>query len=83
MVSKKCGEKPKCQYEIYDTELILHQLLIDSVPFETVETFALGLIEERARELKKVDAWGPLTEWRKRKSQALVENVLGREVMRT
>ena len=63
------------QYKIYDTELILHRLLVDSVPFEAVETFALGLIEERARELEKVDTWGPLTKWRKLTSQVLVENV--------
>jgi hypothetical protein len=63
------------QYEIYATELILHRLLIDSVTFETVETFVLGLIDERARELKKVDAWGPLTKWRKLTSQVLVEDV--------
>jgi hypothetical protein len=42
-------------------------LLIDSVPFETVEAFTLGLIEERAKELEKVDAWGPLAKWRKLK----------------
>jgi hypothetical protein len=60
-------------YEIYDTELILNRLLIDSVAFETVETLALGLIEERARELDKVDAWGPLAKWRKLTSQVLVE----------
>lgn len=63
------------QYEIYETELILHWLLIDSIPFETVETFALGWIEERARELEKVNAWGPLAKWRKLTSQVLVENV--------
>jgi hypothetical protein len=61
------------QYEIYDTELILHRLLIDSAPFENVETLALGLIEERARELDKVDAWGPLANWQKLTSQVLVE----------
>jgi hypothetical protein len=76
-VSKICGAKPKWveQYEIYETELILHWLLIDSIPFETVETFALGWIEERARELEKVNAWGPLAKWRKLTSQVLVENV--------
>ena len=63
------------QYAIYDTELFLHWLLIDSVPFETVETFLLGLIEERARELNKVDTWGPLTKWRKMTSQVLVEDL--------
>jgi len=72
-----CGVKPKWvdQYEIYDTELVIHRLLIDSVAFETVETFVLGLIEERARELRKVDTWGPLTKWRKLTSQFLVEDV--------
>jgi hypothetical protein len=63
------------QYEIYDADLILRQLLIDSVAFENVETFVLGLIEERARELQKEDAWGPLTKWRKPTSQVLVEDV--------
>jgi len=65
--SKTCGEKPKWvhQYEIYDAESILRWFLIDFVAFETVETFVLDLIEERARELKKEDAWGPLTKWRK------------------
>jgi hypothetical protein len=63
------------QYEIYDIELILHWLLVDLVPFETVETFAVGLIEERAKELEKVEAWGPPTKWRKQTSQVLVENV--------
>ena len=55
--------------------MILRQLLIDSVAFETVETFVLGLIEERARELKKEDVWEPLTKWRKLISQVLVEDV--------
>jgi hypothetical protein len=50
---------------IYDGELALRWLLADSVPFETVEKFALDSIEEKAKELKKVDAWGPLAEWRK------------------
>jgi len=63
------------QYEIYETELILPQLLINSVAFETAETFVLGLIEERAKELMKVDTWGPLTKWQKPTSQVLVENV--------
>ena len=53
------------QCEIYDAELILNRLLIDSAAFETVEKLAFGFIEERARELEKVVAWGPLTEWRK------------------
>ena len=72
-----CGEKPKWieEYEIYNTDLILHLLLIDSAAFETVETIVLGMIEERARELKKEDAWGPLTKWRKPISQVLVEDV--------
>ena len=52
-------------YEIYDTKLILNWLLIDFVPFETVEMLVLGLIEERARETEKVDKWEPLAEWRK------------------
>jgi hypothetical protein len=66
--SEKCSAKPEWvdQYQIYDAELTLHWLLIDSVPFETVETFALGMIEERARELGKVDVWGPVTKWQKR-----------------
>ena len=66
-VSKECGGKPQWvdQYEIYDTEFIVHMLLIDTHPFEIVETLALGLIGERARELEKEDAWGPLTKWRK------------------
>jgi hypothetical protein len=64
------------QYEIYDTELALQKLIIDRAPLESVEEFVFGFIEERAKELKKVDAWGPLTKWRKRTSQALVENVL-------
>ena len=34
------------QCEIYDAESILNRLLIDSAPFETVETLAFGLIEE-------------------------------------
>lgn len=64
------------QYEIYNTELALHGLLIDRASLETVEEYVFGWIEERANELNKVDAWGPLTKWRKRTSQALVENVL-------
>ena len=60
------------QYEIYDPDLILNRLLVDSVPFQTVEKLALGFIEERARELEKVDAWGPLSKWRKVTSQVLV-----------
>jgi hypothetical protein len=73
--SKNCGPKPEWvqQYEIYDTELILQKLLVELVPFETVETLALEFIEERARELEKVDAWGPLSKWRKLTSQVLVE----------
>jgi hypothetical protein len=78
-VSKTCGAKPQWveEYRIYDTKLILHWLLTDSEPvaFETAETFALGLIEKRARELEKVNAWGPLAKWRKLTSQVLVENV--------
>ncbi len=59
-----CGAKPESgEYKIYDPKLILHWLLIDSVPFETVVTLALGFIEDRARELGKVEAWGPLTEY--------------------
>ncbi|KAF8498673.1 hypothetical protein F5888DRAFT_1633904 [Russula emetica] len=74
-VSGECGANPKWveQYKIYDTELILRRLISGSAPLETVETFALGLIEERARELEKVDAWGPLTEWRRPTTQVLVE----------
>ncbi len=74
---KKCGSLPESveQYTIYDTELTLRSLLIDCVPFETVETFVLGWIEERARELNKIDVWGPLTNWRKLMSQVLVGNV--------
>ena len=69
--SKECGAKPEWteEYEIYDSELILHWLLIDSVPLETVVSYALDLIEERARELGKEDTWGPLTEWRKQTSR--------------
>jgi hypothetical protein len=48
-------------------------LFVDFVPFETVEMLALGLIEERARELEKVDVWRPLTKWRKLTPQVLVE----------
>jgi hypothetical protein len=70
-----CGAKLESrEYKIYDPKLVLHWLLIDSVPFETVVTLALGFVEERARELGKVDAWGPLTEWRKPTNQVLVEN---------
>jgi hypothetical protein len=67
---KKCGAKPERveQFEIYNTDLILHWLLNESAPLETVETYALGFIEEKARELGKVDKWG-LKEWRKSKSQ--------------
>lgn len=69
-----CGANPELgEHKIYDPKLMLHQFLIDSVPFETVEMLALGWIEEKARELKKVDAWGPLTGWRKQMTQVLVE----------
>jgi hypothetical protein len=60
------------EYKIYDPKLILDWLLIDSVPFETVVTLALGFVEERAGELGKVEAWGPLTEWRKQTNQVQV-----------
>ena len=69
--STECGAIPEFvdQYEIYNQELVLHWLLDNHVPFETVEMYVLGFIEERAMELNKVDTWGPLTEWRKSKSQ--------------
>src|SRR5258708_38843564 len=65
MKDNNCGPKPTLegQYMIYDTELILS--LTDPLSFETVEEYVLGFIEEKAIELEKVAAWGPLTEWRK------------------
>jgi hypothetical protein len=66
--SEKCGATED-QFEIYNTDLALHWLINESIPLETVETYTLGFVEERARELGKVDKWGPLSEWRKSKSQ--------------
>ena len=72
MCASGCGAKPELgEYKIYDPKLVLHWYL-DSTPFETVEALALGFIEERARELGKVDAWGPLAEWRKQMTQTII-----------
>ena len=80
--STECGAIPESvhEYEIYSQELVLHWLLDNHVTFETVEMHVLRFIEERAIELKKVEAWGPPTEWRKsqsrrkQSSQIVVEN---------
>ncbi len=74
MEEKNCGSKPTWveEYIIYDTDLIFSWLLIDLLSFETVETFVLCFIAEKAIELGKVDAWGPITEWRKHVPPVLV-----------
>ena len=63
--SGECGAMPEREDQcmIYDKKWILD--LLPSEPFENLETLVIGCIEEKAIELGKVDAWGPLTEWRK------------------
>lgn len=55
-------EKPhkKIQYrifQIYDTKLILDWILDDLVPVDIAAKFALGLVEERTRELGREGVW--------------------------
>ena len=54
------------QCMMYDRKWIMD--VLTSKPFENLETLVIGCIAEKAKELGKVDAWGPLTEWRKPKT---------------
>ena len=63
--SGECGAMPEREDQcmIYDRRLIMD--LLPSEPFENLETLVIGWIAEKAIELGKVEAWGPLAEWRK------------------
>jgi hypothetical protein len=54
----KCGPRPEFEEQrmIYDTKLILGWIR-DGVPIYFVYTFAVNLVEERAKELDKVNLW--------------------------
>ena len=55
----KCGPRPEWEEEclIYDPKLILQWILEESIPFEVAAMYALEFVNERARELGKVDVW--------------------------
>jgi hypothetical protein len=48
------------QYEIYERSAILDWVLNRGEDVERVARYALGVVEERARELKKVEEWSDL-----------------------
>jgi hypothetical protein len=56
---QKCGPlKPKReQWEIYERSTILDWILNRGEPVEQVAGYALGVVEERAREIGKVEEW--------------------------
>jgi hypothetical protein len=51
------GLKWEEQYMIYDRKLILQWIREGFIPLEVVKMYAIGFVEERARELGKVKAW--------------------------
>lgn len=55
----KCRRKPKSKEEctIYDAKLITSWIRNDTVSIEIAEMFALKFVQERAKELGKVDLW--------------------------
>ncbi|KAF8485891.1 hypothetical protein DFH94DRAFT_841959 [Russula ochroleuca] len=54
-----CGPRPEWeeQWMIYNPKLILQWICEDFISIEFAETYALDFVQERARELGKVDAW--------------------------
>ena len=60
----KCGRKPASKEDcvIYDAKLITQWIRNDTVSIEIAEMFALKFVQERAKELGKVDLWTDL--WR-------------------
>jgi len=53
-----CGPRPEFEEQrmIYDTKLLLGWIS-EGTSIEVTQVFAADLVEERARELKKVDLW--------------------------
>ncbi|KAI0251269.1 hypothetical protein BJV78DRAFT_1212122 [Lactifluus subvellereus] len=60
LAQQKCGPIPKRkQYEIYDKDLVVGWIL-DGTSVEVAARFALGFVEERARELLMTEEWEDL-----------------------
>jgi hypothetical protein len=55
-----CGPEPKGsrrQYQIYDIDLVVGWILNDASSVEVAARYALGFVEERARELLMTEVW--------------------------
>jgi hypothetical protein len=54
-----CGPRPEWeeQWMIYNPKLILQWICEDFISIEFAETYALDFVQERARELGKVNLW--------------------------
>jgi hypothetical protein len=60
--TEKCGslDLKREQYEIYERSAILDWIFTRGEDVEKVASYALGVVEERALEVGKVEEWGDL-----------------------